>query len=378
MTATDAARRSRIITRSALVGTGTNALLAASKIALGLLTGAGAITADGVNNASDTLSSLITWVTGRMVKKPGDLEHPYGHGRMEYISTLLIGIVVLLMGWELLTSGIRTILSPKPLSLHPLTLVLLPISILVKLGISIAFHRIGKREAIPTLVATSIDSAWDVVATSTVLLGLLLENITGWQLDGYLSVAVSLLVLRAGWTLCKEMVDTLLGGGDNRGLATEIMTRIKACPGILGVHGLRIHDYGPGRIIASIHAEVDASEKLEDIHQTIDQAERDIGAALQLELIIHLDPVVRDDPERAKLIRLIEDYLHTVDSGMTLHDFRRECNQNKTVYTFDVEVPPIFSDEAGLTQGVCAFIREMEPGATCVLKVARQMYGDEG
>lgn len=374
MTSEENLRRSQIQMRLGGMGIIINVLLAAGKVTMGILSGAGSITADGVNNISDVLSSLITWITGHIARKPGDRKHPYGHGRAEYIGTLLVGVTIVLMGWELLTTGVRSVFQPIPLVFHPAMMILLPVSIAIKLAMSIYFTQVGKRDQIPALLATGADCLSDVFATSAVFLGLLLSKYTGWQMDGILSVGVSLLVLRAGWTVCKDMVDALLGGGDNQETAAEISRRIMTYPGILGVHDLLIHDYGPGRTIASIHAEVSARENLVAIHHIIDQAERDIGEALQLDLVIHLDPVERDDPETEELLRQLEQYLQSIGPGIVLHDFRKTQACDGSCLTFDLEVPPTFQQEQALAEGVQAFLRELDPCCRCTLRVNRQLY----
>ena len=310
-------------TLASCVGIGTNLLLALAKFLVGIATGSVAVTADAANNLSDAGGSIVSLVSVRLAQKPMDREHPYGHGRMEYIGALGVGVLILLMGVELLKSGVESILSPQALNFGWIPLGILLMSILAKGWLYGFYTKLGKAIDSATLLAAAKDSVSDVLATSAVAVSMLVGRFLGWPVDGWMGTAVALVVLKAGYDVCKDTVDSLLGGTPDKALGQEIIKRLMRYDQILGVHDLMLHDYGPGRCVASIHAEVPADGNILELHEIIDRAEREIGEELHLPICIHMDPIVSGDPETDRAEAAMKEYLTSLNPALKLHDFRR-------------------------------------------------------
>ncbi|MDD3410491.1 MAG: cation diffusion facilitator family transporter, partial [Eubacteriales bacterium] len=273
-----------------------NVLLAVGKFLAGTLSGSLAITADAVNNLSDAAGSIMSLISTRMADKPMDKEHPFGHGRMEYIGALAVGALIVLAGLQLLRDGIDAIVNPEALSVNALVLTLLAGSILAKLWLFFYYRKIARTIDSATLAAASKDSLSDVLATGTVLLSLVLHLAFDWQIDGWMGVVVALFVLKTGVDVCRDTIDRLLGEKPDPELVKRLRGMLLSYDGILGVHDLVVHDYGPGRRIASVHAEVSAKGDIVAVHELVDKAEREISSELGMALCIHMDPIVTDDP----------------------------------------------------------------------------------
>ena len=348
-------------TLGSLTGVAINVLLAALKFVLGTLTGSLAVTADAVNNLSDAGGSLVSFISVRVAQKPFDNEHPFGHGRMEYIGALAVGAIIVLMGVQLLKDGVAAILSPEPLTLSALTIVLLLASILCKLWLFFFYRKLGRAIDSATLLAASKDSVSDVIATSAVLASIVLQAAFGWQIDGYMGVVVALFVLRAGVSVCKDTVDRLLGGKPDPAKIKEIRERLMSYPGILGVHDLVLHDYGPGRCVASVHAEVSAKSDIVEAHEQVDQAEREVSRAMGIVLCIHMDPIVTDDEQTNEAKAKVLEFLKGIDERLTLHDFRIVPGQLKINLVFDCLVPADCKERAELPMLLRAYAQTLDP-----------------
>ena len=292
---TDQLVRKRLGTLGSGVGVGVNALLATGKLMIGTLTGSVAVTADAVNNLSDAAGSVVSLVSMRLAQKPVDKEHPFGHGRMEYLGALAVGVMILVMGVETFSSGVKSILHPAEIAFGWVPFWLLVLSVLMKGGLFLFYRAVGTLIDFPSLIAAAKDSLSDMLATSAVVISMIAAHGFQIPIDGWMGVAVSLLVLKAGFDVVRETVDSLMGGRKNPELGKEIISRLMKYEHILGTHDLLIHDYGPGRCIASIHAEVPADGDILVLHEIIDQAEHEIGDELGIPLCIHMDPVVTGD-----------------------------------------------------------------------------------
>lgn len=354
-------------TLGSVVGILVNVLLGALKFTVGLLAGSVAVTADAVNNISDAGGSLMSLVTVRLAQKPVDAEHPFGHGRLEYLGALGVGLLILFMGVEMVKEGVSSILSPSPVNFSLVNLILLAASVLCKGWLAGFYQKVGGAIDSETLKAAGKDSLSDMIATSAVILSMIIGHFTGWPVDGWMGLAVAFVVLKAGFEVCKDTVDRLLGGQADPELGRRLVEKVLSYPEVLGVHDLVIHDYGPGRCVASLHAEVSARSDIVAIHEVIDKMEREISQELSLPLCIHMDPIVTDDKETNEACRQMMAFLKTVDERLTLHDFRRVPGEKQINLIFDVLLPAGYKDAAGLTEKIRAYAKVMDPRHECVL-----------
>ncbi|NLN46770.1 MAG: cation transporter [Clostridiaceae bacterium] len=322
-----------------ITGVVINVLLAAAKFLTGALAGSVAITADAVNNLSDAVSSAIGLVSFRLSGKPADREHPFGHARMEYLAASAVAVAVLSVGLELLRTSYRKILDPAPVELRVFTVVVLVLSILAKLWLY-AFNRgLGSQIGSVMLRAAAVDSLADVAATFTVLLSALISPLIGMQLDGYMGIAVALFILWSGIKILRETMNRILGQGPTEERVEQIESFIRGFEGVLDLHDLVVHDYGPGRSYASVHVEVDADVDILVSHDVADVIERRMADDLDIHLVIHLDPVVRNDPRIDQLRQFAEQRIAEVDPALTLHDFRVVWGRANKKLIFDVTAP---------------------------------------
>ena len=359
--------RKRLGTLGSGVGVGVNALLAAGKLLIGSLTGSVAVTADAINNLSDAAGSVVSLVSMRLAQKPVDKEHPFGHGRMEYLGALAVGVMILVMGVETLLSGVRSILSPAEVAFGWVPFWLLVVSILMKGGLFLFYRAVGRLIDFPSLLAAAKDSLSDMLATSAVVVSMIVSHGFKIPIDGWMGVAVSMLVLKAGFDVVRETVDSLLGGRKNPELGREIITRMMRYEQILGTHDLLIHDYGPGRCIASIHAEVPADGNILVLHEIIDRAEHEIGEELNIPLCIHMDPIVSGDETTDAVHGKLSAFLREKDGGFMLHDLRMVPGEERTNLVFDVVIPPGFAETKQLTAEICAAAKQIDPRYECVI-----------
>ena len=332
----DPAVRERYGLLAGAAGLGLNLLLFAAKLCAGLITGAISVTADAFNNLSDAAGSAVTLAGFKLAAQKADERHPFGHGRIEYLAGLGVSLLILLVGVELGRSSIGKILRPERAELTPLAVGLLVLSILVKLWMGWFYAALGKRSNSPALAAAAADSRSDVLATSAVLAELAVSWLFHVELDGWLGLLVAVLILRTGWGAARDTLDPLLGTPPDPDMVADIEALILSNPDILGVHDLVVHDYGPGRRMMSVHAEVPADGSLSALHAVIDRVERELGERFQLEAVIHLDPVETGDPRRQRLKALAETLAKEIDPAASIHDLRCGCNG---AVEFDVVVP---------------------------------------
>lgn len=342
------------------VGLALNLLLFAGKLCAGILTGAISVTADAFNNLSDAAGSAVTLAGFKLASQRADERHPFGHGRIEYLAGLGVSLLILLVGVELGQSSIEKILRPEETALTPLAVCLLAASILVKLWMGWFYGALGKRAGSAALCAAATDARSDVLATSVVLLGLLISHFFHVQLDGWLGVLVAVFILRSGWGAARDTLDPLLGTPPDPEMVADIEDLILGYPQILGVHDLVIHDYGPGRRMMSVHAEVPAGGSLVELHDVIDKAERELKVRFGLEAVIHLDPVERGDPRSNRLHALAEALARELDPAATVHDFR--CGGGERL-AFDVVVPyDVALSDQQVREALTEKLLDQEPG----------------
>ena len=357
---------------ASMVGMGCNVMLFAGKMLAGLLSGSVAIMADAVNNLSDASSSLISLIGFKLADKPADAEHPYGHGRYEYLSGLTVAVMILAIGVELLKSSVQKIFSPEPVTFSLLTVGILAASILVKLWMMGFNRNIGRRIDSTTLEATASDSRNDVITTSAVLLCTILAKVTGLDLDGYVGAAVAAFILVSGFSLVRDTLDPLLGKAPSPETVRHIRGKIMAYPGVLGVHDLMIHDYGPGRQFASVHVEMSARRDPIESHEVIDGIERDFLKDERLHLVVHYDPVATDDPRVPALRDALSDICAKIHPKMTIHDLRVVQGAAHVNVVFDCVVPyDCQMSETEIRRRMNDELEKEYPGYTCIATLER-------
>ena len=321
------------------VGIFCNALLCAGKLVIGTLSGSLSITADAVNNLSDASSSVVTLIGFKLAAKPADDEHPFGHDRIEYISGLIVAALILIIGAELVKSSVTKILHPSPVEFSPAIVVVLVLSILMKLWMALFNRKLGRKIGSATLEATAADSRNDVITTAAVLVSCVAAEVSGLMIDGYTGLLVALFILYSGVGIAKDTIDPLLGEAPDEELVHAIARDVLAHKKVLGIHDLIVHDYGPGRRFASIHVEMDSRDDVLDSHEIIDDIEHEIKRKLNVELVIHYDPIVTDNEELNEAKARITEAIRAVDPRLAVHDFRMVCGKGHTNVIFDMVVP---------------------------------------
>jgi len=324
---------------SSFVGIFVNVFLFAIKLFVGRLFHSVAVTADAVNNLSDAGSSVISLVSFKLAGMPADKEHPFGHERIEYLASSVVGFLIIMLGVELLKTSFEKILHPDEIVFSMLTVGVLLFSIVVKFFLYFFNIRLGKRFNSSVMKATAVDSLSDVLATSSVLLSTVVSPLIGLQLDGYMGVAVSILIMISGINILREMLDTLLGEKPAAELVERIENAIKKYDGVLGVHDLVIHSYGPRRFFATAHVEVDAKNDVLASHDLIDNIEREVEEQLNIHLVLHMDPLTMDDPDVNRWREMTKEIVAEVNESLSMHDFRVVKGVTHTNLIFDVVVP---------------------------------------
>ena len=373
----DARTRERAGAIAGAVGMGCNVLLFAVKLLVGTAANSIAITADAFNNLSDAGSSLVTAVGFRMSGKPADREHPFGHGRIEYISGLIVAFAILLVGFELFTSSVKKIFHPDALQSGPAAIAVLLGSIAVKLFMGLFYRRVGRRIQSTALMAAMTDSISDMAATAAVVLSVAVHLIWGVNIDGIMGAIVAVLIFVAGIKTVSDTLSPLLGQAPDPALVRQIRDMVLSYDGILGIHDMLVHNYGPGRFLASLHAEVDANRTLTDTHELIDRIERDIHERLGVLTVIHMDPVQHDTPRVCELRALTEEVLRELDPRLSFHDFRIVDGATRTNVIFDVVVPYRFPmNEAELNEALNKAFRARDPQLCAVVTMDTSFTGD--
>lgn len=368
--------RNRLGTLCGALGIGLNMLLFVLKLLAGTLAGSIAVTADAFNNLTDAASSVITIVGFRLAGQKPDPHHPFGHGRMEHVTGLVISALILLTGYELFTSSISAIRAPQSVAFGMLPAVILAASVLVK-GYMWAYNRAaGKRIDSATVLACAADSLNDALATLIVLLAMLASHFFGWQIDGWCGLMVSLFILKGGIGSAKDTVDELLGHAPDPELVREIEQTVLAHPEISAVHDLIVHDYGAGRMMVSLHAEVSAQGDLLALHDVVDNAEREIRGKLGCFATIHMDPVQTDDAAVSEMYHKVKDMVRQIDPALSMHDFRIVPGPTHTNLIFDVVTPHHFGmSDAQIKAQLEKKVREMGKDYYAVIEIEKSYVG---
>lgn len=352
------------------MGIALNLLLFAGKLAAGALSGSIAVTADAFNNLSDAGSSVVTLLGFRLAGKKPDADHPFGHGRMEYVSGLAVAGLILLMGAELAKSSVEKILRPEAVSFSWLAAAILLVSIGVKVYMYLYNKAVGKKIRSAAMSATASDSLSDTAATAAVLLAMLVGHWSGVQLDGWTGLLVALFILWSAVQAARDTVSPLLGQSPDPLLVKEIEELVMAHDAVVGVHDLVVHDYGPGRRIISLHAEVPADGQVLALHDVIDNIEAELSRKLHCEAVIHMDPVVVGDPQVDALHEKVAALVRTIDPRITIHDFRIVPGATHTNLIFDAVIP--FDERLTRPQvaaQICQLVQGLDGRYRAVVKI---------
>ena len=329
-------------TLGAVVGIFLNICLFAGKYLAGFLSGSIAIMADAFNNLSDAGSSFISLIGFVFSGKKPDLDHPFGHGRIEYLAGLGVSFLILLMGVELAKNSVQKILHPVSVQISTLSIAVLSASILVKLYMAYYNHAIGKKIRSATMAATATDSLSDAAATTVVLLAMLFLAVTGINIDGYCGILVAVFILTAGIGAAKETVSPLLGQAPDPEFVKEIKELVMQHEEVLGIHDMAVHDYGPGRVMVSLHAEVSGDGNIYELHDLIDRIERELKEKLHCETVIHMDPIDVGNVKTVEMKEEMAKLVKAIDERLTIHDFRMVTGTTHHNMIFDVVIPADF------------------------------------
>ncbi len=336
----DKKMRGRLGVISAAAGMICNMILFALKFAVGTVSNSVSVISDAFNNLSDCATCIVSLLGFKMAEKPADKEHPFGHGRMEYLTALVLAAAIIAVGLELLKSSVGRIISPQQAQASIPIILSLLLSAGVKLWMSIFNTRLGRLADSPVILAAAKDSRTDVIATAAAAGGLLISAFTGLDAaDGVTGTAVSLFVLYSGYSLVRDTVDQLLGKPADDKLAEEIKRIANDCDKVIGIHDLIIHDYGPGNLIGSCHLEAKSSESFADVHEAADRIERNILSLLGVRMTVHMDPVDLDNEQTAEYFELIKDIAASLDERLSIHDFRMIAGEDHKSAVFDLAAP---------------------------------------
>jgi cation diffusion facilitator family transporter len=322
-----------------VVGILINVVLSVCKIVIGTIFNSISVTADGFNNLSDACSSVIAFIGFKMSGKPADNNHPFGHARIEYLTGLAMGAIILLLGTELVKSSVGKIRYPETTVFSRTMVLVLVLSIILKLWLSHFNSKIADKISSSTMKAAAMDSRNDVISTAAVLISIYVAKFTGIEIDGYMGVLVALFIIYSGYSILKDILNPLLGEMPDPDFIDKIEQKVLSYDGIINIHDLVVHNYGPNKYFASVHAEVDAKEDVLKSHDIIDNIERDFARDLNINLVIHLDPIITDDKEINELRCMTEKIIKEIDNRLTMHDFRVVKGETHTNLIFDVVVP---------------------------------------
>ena len=367
----DAAVRTAYGNLASLVGMACNILLYIGKLLAGTLFGSIAIMADALNNLSDASSNVVSLIGFRLAAKAPDAEHPYGHARYEYLAGLVVSVTILAIGLSLLKESALKVLHPTPVAFSWLSIGVLAASILVKLWLSGFNRAVGKKINSETLMATAADSRNDVLTTGAVLLSTILCSLTGYGImDGIMGVGVAAFILWSGWGLVMDTLSPLLGESPSPELVEHIERTVMSYPGVLGMHDLMVHDYGPGHQFASLHVEFPAETDPLTAHDVIDNIENDFLKKDRLQVTIHYDPIVTADASVGVLRARLQEHARQLDPQLSIHDLRIVPGDSHTNVLFDLVFPAGYTGDIDqMLAKMCQFVKEQDPKYCCVVKV---------
>lgn len=365
--------RTRYGMLASVVGIFCNVLLFSVKLAIGLILSSLAVTADAFNNLSDAASSIISFVGVKMAGKPADAEHPFGHGRIEYIAALIVSFLVIEVGFTFFKSSISKIMHPEEITFDPVPFIILILSILVKLWMAFFNNKLGKRIDSKVMLATAADSLGDVITTSATVISIVICHFTSINVDAIAGLIVSGIVIWSGVSIAKDTLEPLIGQRVPSELYQKITNMVESYEGIVGAHDLIVHNYGPNRSMATIHAEVPNDVSIEASHEIIDRIERDAKKELNILLVIHMDPVEMRDEEVLELRDKTSHIVHALDPELHFHDFRVLKENEQKNLIFDLVVPDSYTEKDAnrVMHQLIALLHEMEKNVDCIITLDR-------
>ncbi len=371
--------RTRYGMLASVVGIFCNVLLFSVKLTIGLILSSLAVTADAFNNLSDAASSIISFIGVKMAGKPADAEHPFGHGRIEYIAALIVSFLVIEVGFTFFKSSISKILHPEEISFDLVPFVILILSILVKLWMAFFNNKLGKRIDSKVMLATAADSLGDVITTSATVLSIIICHFTSINVDAIAGLIVSAIVIWSGISIAKDTLEPLIGERVPAELYQKITDIVESYDGIVGTHDLIVHNYGPNRSMATIHAEVPNDINIEVSHEIIDKIERDVKKDLNILLVIHMDPVEMRDEEVLSLREKTSRIVHALDPKLNFHDFRVLKENEQRNLIFDLVIPDSYSEKDAnrVMHQLVSLLHEMDGNVECIITLDRSFEAPE-
>ena len=371
--------RTRYGMLASVVGIFCNVLLFSVKLTIGLILSSLAVTADAFNNLSDAASSIISFIGVKMAGKPADAEHPFGHGRIEYIAALIVSFLVIEVGFTFFKSSISKILHPEEISFDLVPFVILILSILVKLWMAFFNNKLGKRIDSKVMLATAADSLGDVITTSATVLSIIICHFTSINVDAIAGLIVSGIVIWSGVSIAKDTLEPLIGQRVPSELYQKITDIVESYDGIVGTHDLIVHNYGPNRSMATIHAEVPNDINIDVSHEIIDKIERDVKKDLNILLVIHMDPVEMRDEEVLSLREKTSRIVHALDPELNFHDFRVLKENEQRNLIFDLVIPDSYSEKDAnrVMHQLVSLLHEMDENVECIITLDRSFEAPE-
>lgn len=357
---------------SSIVGIILNLIIAVGKVAVGILFGSIAIQADGINNFSDAGSQIISLISFKMASKPADKEHPFGHARIEYVASMIVSFLILIIGYDLFTESVRGLFSGESdTEFSYISIVVLSVSIVIKLWLCLFNRKLGRKINSEVMMATSADSFSDAIATFAVLISMIVLKITGFgRMDAIMGVIVAVIIFIAGIKILNETKNSILGHAADPQTVADISEIVSRYPDALGIHDMVVHNYGPGIVIASLHIEVDGSKNIFDTHDMIDLIEKQLEEELHIRATIHMDPIVTDDEQVTELKQLVRNVVKEIDERFDIHDLRFVRGNTHSNLIFDVCVPfDVKYTDAQLREMISFKIREKDESLVCVITV---------
>ncbi len=364
---------------SSIVGICCNVMLFGLKMLIGMVINSISVMADAFNNLSDAASAIISFIGVKLAERPADKEHPFGHGRFEYLSALAVAFLILQVGFTLFKSAISKIFHPEEIEFNLILIIFLCISVLIKLWLMLFNRKLGKRIRSTVMIATSADSRNDVIVTSATIISAIVSGATGLNIDGYIGVLVSVFVMLAGFNIAKDTLEPLLGEAVDRELYEKVSRMVQSYEGIVGTHDLIIHNYGPTQRMATIHAEVPNNINFEMAHETIDRIERDILERMDIFLVIHMDPIEVDNEMVNDKKRMVLDIILGLEPKASIHDFRLVNGEHQINLIFDLVLPYSYTKDMKqkLLSSIVEELRKEDSRHQCIITMENSFIAEK-
>lgn len=359
------------------VGILCNILLFIGKFLAGVVMQSIAVTADAFNNLSDAASSIISFVGMKMASKPADEDHPFGHGRIEYIAAFIVAFLVIEVGFTFFKSSIQKIMHPEAVTFELVSFIILGVSVLVKIWLGLFNKKLGKKINSKVLEATSADCIGDVAVTSATMVAILVGYFFNINIDGIAGLLVSLVVMWAGINIAKDTLEPLIGEATDPELCEQIITMVEEYDGVVGTHDLIVHNYGPNKSMASLHAEVPRNVDIEVSHEIIDRIEREVGKKLGIFLVIHMDPIETSNRQMLRVKNQLKHVLDAIDEQVSFHDFRMVNGEKQINLIFDIVMPYSFSEKQveELLNRIRGMMKQIDSRYECVITIDKSFVG---